>query len=170
VAAINLNIFHHHADRVRMTNIAQMVNVLQAMILTHNEKMVLTPTYHVFEMYKPFQGATLLPVDLGKVDYTLGGTTVPALHASASRDAQGKVHLGLANLDPNRAAQVSVKVAGSSAKKVTGRVLTAPTINAINTFDKPETVKPVAYQGATVRGGQILLSVPAKSVIVLELE
>jgi alpha-L-arabinofuranosidase len=170
VAAINLNIFHAHSDRVKMTNIAQMVNVLQAMILTNNEKMVLTPTYHVFEMYKPFQDATFLPVDLSNVDYKLGETTVPALHASASRDAQGKVHVGLANLDPNRAATVTVKVAGGSVKKATGRVLTAPAINAINTFDKPDTVKPVAYKGATVRGGQVSMNVPAKSVIVLELE
>ena len=62
LAALNLNIFARHADRVRMANIAQMINVLQAMILTDKEKMVLTPTYYVFKMYVPFQDATFVPV------------------------------------------------------------------------------------------------------------
>ena len=85
VAAVNLNIFHAHADRVRMTNIAQMINVLQAMILTDKEKMLLTPTYHVFHMYKPFRGATQLPVELEAPQHKLGETSAPTLTASAAR-------------------------------------------------------------------------------------
>jgi alpha-N-arabinofuranosidase len=169
VAAVNLNIFHNHSDRVRMTNIAQMINVLQAMILTKDEKMVLTPTYHVFEMYKGFQGATLLPVDLSKVDYKFGESTVPALHASAAKGANGKVQLAIANLDPNHNAQISVSLAGITVKSAAGRILTAPAMNTINTFEKPDAVKPETYQGATVKGGKLNLSVPSKSVIVLEL-
>ena len=169
VAAVNLNIFHNHSDRVRMSNIAQMINVLQSMILTKDEKMVLTPTYHVFEMYKSFQGATLLPVDLSKIEYKLGDKAVPALHASAAKDASGKVHLAIANLDPNRGAQISVSLAGITVKGANGRVLTAPAMNTINTFEKPDAVKPVPYKGATVRGGKLNLNVPSKSVIVLEL-
>jgi len=169
VAAVNLNIFHNHSDRVRMSNIAQMINVLQAMILTNNEKMVVTPTYHVFEMYKPFQGATLIPVDLSQVQYKLGDTSVPTLHASASKDANGKLHLAIANLDPNRGATISVSLAGATVKNATGRILTAPAMNTINTFDKPDAVKPAPYKGASVRGGKLSLSVPAKSVIVIEL-
>ena len=88
-----------------MANIAQTINVLQAMILTDKEKMLLTPTYHVFEMYKVHQDATLIPVELKAPEYKLGDSIVPMLHASASRDAAGKMHLSIVNLDPNRAAR-----------------------------------------------------------------
>jgi alpha-N-arabinofuranosidase len=170
VAGINLNIFNRHADRVQMANIAQTVNVLQAVILTDKEKMVLTPTYHVFEMYKIHQGATLIPVELMAPDYKLGQDAVASLHASASRDKAGKLHLSIVNLDPNRAAQVSTKVSGASAKSVTGRVLTAPATNTVNTFDKPDTVKPAAFTGIKVDGDMITLSLPSKSVVVLEMQ
>ena len=72
-----------------MANIAQVVNVLQALILTDREKMVLTPTYHVFRMYRVHQGATLLPVDLAAREYVVGQSAVPSLSASASRDGEG---------------------------------------------------------------------------------
>ena len=170
VAGINLNIFHKHADRVQMANIAQTVNVLQAVILTDKEKMLLTPTYHVFEMYKVHQGATLIPVELTAPEYKLGQATVPALHASASRDKAGKLHLSIVNLDPNRAAQVSTKISGASGKSITGRVLTAPAINTVNTFDKPDAVKPASFTGIKVQGDQITLSLPSKSVVVLEIQ
>jgi alpha-N-arabinofuranosidase len=170
VAGINLNIFHQHADRVRMANIAQMVNVLQAMILTDGGKMLLTPTYHVFEMYKVHQDATLIPVELTAPEYKLGQATVPGLHASASRDKTGKLHLSIVNLDPNRSAQVAMKIAGAPAKNVTGRVLTAPAMNTVNTFDKPDGVKPVRFTGISVQGDQITLRLPTKSVVVLEIQ
>src|SRR5215213_313816 len=92
-AAINLNIFHKHADRVQMANIAQMINVLQAMMLTDKEKLVLTPTYHVFRMYSVHQGATLIPVDLSAPEYKLSDTSVPSLSASASRDSEGRLQV-----------------------------------------------------------------------------
>ena len=107
VAGINLNIFHKHADRVKMTNIAQMVNVLQAMVLTDKEKMVVTPTYHVFRMFRVHQGATMMPVDLSTPEYKLADAAVPALSVSASRDSAGRLHLSLVNLDPNRAAEIT---------------------------------------------------------------
>jgi alpha-N-arabinofuranosidase len=169
-AALNLNIFHQHSDRVQMTNIAQLINVLQAMILTDKEKMVLTPTYHIFEMYKVHQGATLIPTELTAPEYKFGDASIPSLHASASRDAAGKLHLSIVNLDPNRAAQVSIKLMGASLKNITGRVLTAPAMNSINTFDKPETVKPVPFTGFKAQGDQITLSLPSKSVVVLEIQ
>jgi len=170
VAGINLNIFHKHADRVQMANIAQTVNVLQAVILTDKEKMILTPTYHVFEMYKIHQGATLIPVELTAPEYKLGQATVPSLHASASRDKAGKLYLSIVNLDPNRAAQVSTRIAGASAKSITGRVLTAPAMNTVNTFDKPDAVKPAPLTGVKVQGDQVTLSLPSKSVVVLEIQ
>ena len=102
LAALNLNIFARHADRVRMANIAQMVNVLQAMILTDKEKMVLTPTYHVFQMYVPFQDATSVPVTFDAGTYTQGGVTLPRVDAIAAKDAAGKVWMAVTNVDPNR--------------------------------------------------------------------
>jgi alpha-N-arabinofuranosidase len=169
-AGINLNTFHKHSDRVQMANIAQLINVLQAMILTDKEKMLLTPTYHVFEMYKVHQGATLIPTELTAPEYKFGQASIPSLHASASRDAAGKLHLSIVNLDPNHAAQVSTRIMGATAKNITGRVLTAPAINSINTFDKPDAVKPVPFTGFKVQGDQIMLSLPSKSVVVLEFQ
>jgi alpha-N-arabinofuranosidase len=172
VAGINLNIFNRHADRVQMANIAQMVNVLQAMILTDKEKMVLTPTYYVFKMYKVHQGATLIPVDLTAPEYKLDQASVPALSASASRDKEGRLHLSIVNLDPNRSAEISATVAGVSGptiKSVTGEVLTASRMNAMNTFENPNAIKPTSFSGFKLQGSQLTLSIPAKSVVVLEL-
>ncbi len=100
VAGYNLNLFNNHADRVKGANIAQTINVLQAMILTKGEQMILTPTYHVFEMYKVHQDATLLPINLEEGTYTYGGESTGAVSASASRDSQGRIHITLVNMDP----------------------------------------------------------------------
>ena len=169
VAAVNLNIFNRHAERVRMANIAQMVNVLQAMILTDGPRMLLTPTYHVFEMYKVHQGATLIPTELTAPEYKLGEASVPTLNASASRDATGALHLSLVNLDPNRTAQVSLKINGAAPARLTGRVLTARDMNAVNTFERPEAVRPAPFDAFKTQGGVTTLSLPPKSVVVLEL-
>jgi alpha-N-arabinofuranosidase len=169
VAAINLNIFNQHADRVRMANIAQTVNVLQSVILTDKERMILTPTYHIFEMFKVHQGATLIPVELTAPEYRLGQASVPALQASASRDQTGKLHLSIVNLDPNRPAQVAAKFSGATVKNVTGRVLTAVAMNTVNTFAQPDAVRPVAFNGTELEHGQVTLNLPAKSVVVLEI-
>ena len=169
VAAVNLNIFNRHADRVKMANIAQMVNVLQAMILTDGPRMLLTPTYHVFEMYKVHQDATLIPLELTAPEYRLGQASVPALQASASRDREGALHVSIVNLDPNRAAQVSMKVSGAAHTNVKGRVLTAPAVNAVNTFERPDAVRPAPFNAFKSEGGAITMSLPSKSVVVLEL-
>jgi alpha-N-arabinofuranosidase len=153
-----------------MTAIAQMVNVLQAMILTDGKKMVLTPTYHVFEMYKPWQDATVLPIDIQSPWYAKDQYTMPAVSGSAVKGKDGKVHVGLSNLDPNQTNTVTVKLDGLSASGVTGRILTASAINSHNTFDAPETVKPVAFTGAQVSGGTLTVALPPKSVVVLELQ
>jgi alpha-N-arabinofuranosidase len=170
VAGINLNIFNNHSDRVQMANIAQMVNVLQAMILTDKEKMVLTPTYYIFEMYKVHQGATLIPVELNSPEYRFGQASILSLNASASRDSAGRLHLSIVNLDPNHAAQVSAKIMGAKVRNIMGRVLTAPAMNTMNTFEQPDAVKPVTFTGAKVQGDEISLSLPSKSVVVLELQ
>jgi alpha-N-arabinofuranosidase len=169
VAALNLNVFHQHAERVRMTNIAQMINVLQAMILTDKEKMLLTPTYHVFEMYKPFQNATLLPTALTTPDYKLGEVAIPAVSTSAARGANGEVVVSLVNTDPNKPARVTVKVSGAQAKKLTARILTTGAMNAHNTFEKPEAVTPATFVGGKLRGDSWIFDLPAKSVVVATL-
>src|SRR5262249_5396037 len=147
VAGVNLNIFQKHGDRVRMANIAQMVNVLQAMILTDKEKMALTPTYYIFKMYRVHQGATMIPVDVSAPEYKRGDAAIPPLSVSGSRDADGRLHLSLVNLDPNRAAEIDTTIWGGAVKNVSGEVLTAPEMNALNTFDRPDNVKPAAFNG-----------------------
>lgn len=135
VAALTFNIFNQHADRIHMTNIAQTINVLQALILTEegSDRMLLTPTYHVFEMFKVHHDATLLPVDVRCGDYSRGQHRLPMLNASASRDAAGQVNVTLCNVDPNQAVDAQIDVRGLAPKAVAARVLTADAINAHNT-------------------------------------
>ncbi len=170
LAAINLHIFQAHADRVTMANIAQMINVLQAMILTDKEKMLVTPTYHVFEMFKVHQGATSLPLTLTTPDYAVGENKIPAVSASASRDADGRIHVSLANANPNTGITVTATLAGVTTTTVSGRVLTAPAVTSHNTFDAPHTVEPAKFDGATLAAGKLTVVLPAKSVVVLTLE
>jgi alpha-N-arabinofuranosidase len=171
VAGINLNLFNQHCDRVSMTNIAQTINVLQSLILTEegSDRMLLTPTYHVFEMYKVHQDATLLPLDLQCDEYSHGEHSMPAISASASRDKAGRVHLSLCNLDPNQSADVRVDVRGMGLKNVQGRVLTANEMTAHNTFDTPDSVRPTEFTGASMQNNECTITLPAMSVVVLEL-
>jgi alpha-N-arabinofuranosidase len=170
VTAINLNIFAKHADRVKMTAIAQMVNVLQAMILTDGSKIVLTPTYHVFAMYKPYMDGTVLPIDIKSSWYNKDQWTMPSVSASAVRGKDGVVRIALSNLDPNKATSVSATLPGVAAQTLTGQVLTAPTMTALNTFDAPNTVAPTAFNGARLSGGNLSVSLPPMSVVMLELK
>ena len=170
VAAVTLNIFNQHADRVKMANIAQTINVLQAMILTDKEKMLLTPTYHVFEMYTVHHDATLLPTELQSVDYSSGQDKIPAVNVSASRDKSGRIHVTLCNLNPTAVAEVSCALHGAKAGRISGRVLTAPTIQAHNTFTNPETVKPSGFRDYKVQEDGFAVVLPAKSIVVLEIE
>ena len=169
VAALNFHIFQKHADRVTMANIAQMVNVLQSMVLTDHEKMVLTPTYHVFEMFRVHQGATSLPVDVTTPESGHGDNQLPQVSASASRDAAGRIHLSLVNTDPNQPITVTCKLVGVAAGAVSGRVLTAPALNSCNTFAAPHTVEPAPFTGASLAGDQLTVALPARAVVVLEL-
>jgi alpha-N-arabinofuranosidase len=170
VAAVNLDIFHAHCDRVQMTCIAQMINVLQAMILTEKEKMVLTPTYHVLRMYKVHQGATFIPTELNAPAYELGEASIPSLHATASRDGEGRLHVSIVNLNPTREATISMKISGANAMPAGGTILTAPAMNSMNTFDAPQTVKPSEYKDLQASGDTVTLQLPAKSVVVLEMK
>lgn len=169
VAGSTLNIFNNHCDRVRMANIAQMINVLQAMILTDNEKMLLTPTYHVFEMYTAHHDARLLPTEIQSADYSLGSDKIPQLNASASRDAGGRIHVTLCNLDPHATAEVTGELEGATAQSISGRLLTAPEITSHNTFDDPRAVQPVEFKEVKIAPGGFVAKLPPKSVAVVEI-
>ena len=169
VAGINLNIFNNHSDRVRMANIAQLANVLQAVVLTDKEKMVLTPTFHVFEMYSVHQGATLVDAHMLCGSYENEELSMPKVNHSASIGADGKLNITLCNLDPNAAEVVECDIRGMEYKSVSGRVLTAP-LNAYNDFDKDEVVYPVKFENAKIENGKLIIDLPAKSVVVLSVE
>jgi len=143
--------------------------VLQAMILTEGPKMALTPTYHVFQMYIPFQGATVLPTEITTPDYSLGKFAVPGVSVSAARDTTGNLQLALANLDPKREAVVKVNLQGANVTSAQGRVLTAKQMDAHNTPAAPEVVTPVKISGKK-EGGVLTLRLPAKSVSVVRLQ
>jgi alpha-L-arabinofuranosidase len=167
VAALNFNIFHAHADRVRLANVAQMVNVLQAMILTDKGKMVLTPTYHAFKMYVPFQDAASLPVKLANNPrYTFGKKNIPAVSASAARGKDGKLYLALVNANPKEAIDVAIDVAGTTATSVSGSVLTAAAMDAHNAVAAPTAVTPAPFQ-AKANDGKLIVKLPAKAIVVV---
>ena len=169
VAAINLNIFNNHCKRVKMANIAQLVNVLQAMILTDEEQMLLTPTYHVYDLYQVHQDATLLDSELECVEYSYEGSSIPGLHASASRDAKGVIHISICNLDPSQSAELTCEIKGARPERVTGKVLTGPAINSHNTFDNPDAVVPAVFDAVVLDGNELTATLPARSVVVLEI-
>src|SRR5690349_13736093 len=169
VAALNINIFARHAARVRAANIAQMVNVLQAMIFTRQEKMVLTPTYHVFHMYVPFQDATLVPLQFEPGSWKSGEVELPRVDAIAARDAAGKLWVALTNLDPGRAARVAFTVAGKGFTRAQGQTPVAPKIDSVNSFEAPTVVAPKPYT-AKVAGKQVTAELAPASITVMALE
>jgi alpha-N-arabinofuranosidase len=169
VATLNLNIFIRHADRVRGANIAQMINVLQAMILTDGPKMVLTPTYHVYRMYVPFQDAALVPVSFDAGTYRNGDVSVPRVDAVAARDSAGRLWLALTNVDPNEPTTMVVNIAGVAARSAVGEVLTAPAVDSHNTFDRPSVVQPASYRGS-ISDGKLRFDLPPKSIAVVQVE
>ncbi len=166
LAALNLNIFARHADRVRMANIAQMVNVLQCMIMTDQDKMVLTPTYYVFKMYVPFHDATFVPVSYDAGTYSFDGVSLPRVDAIAARDVAGKLWIEITNLDPDRPAEIEISVAGRAAKSAVGQTLTAPKVDSVNTFEEPNTVVPRPIS-AGEKDGKLSVKLDSRSVTVI---
>ncbi|MGC4032420.1 MAG: alpha-N-arabinofuranosidase [Tepidisphaeraceae bacterium] len=184
VAGVSLNIFNNHADRVQVANIAQTVNVLQAVALTDGASLLLTPTYHVFEMYKVHHDATLLPTTVLADEYvparplvgTAGqaGKVVPltslkTVNASASRDEAGKLHLTVCNLHHDTETELEVDVRGATVSSATGRILTGPAMQTMNTFESPDAVTPSIFTGVKLAGGRLVLTLPARSVVAVEL-
>lgn len=169
VAGLTLNVFHNHAERVRMANIAQIVNVLQSMILTNKDGgMVLTPTYYVFQMYNPFQGATLLPIEAKCDTMMIGKRPLPVISVSAAKTKDGKTVVSLVN--PTLDKEQAVELNGIAGKILSARILSGKDVKDYNSFDAPERVKPVDFKGAKVNKGKISAKVPAHSIVVLEVK
>jgi alpha-N-arabinofuranosidase len=170
IAGTTLNIFNNHADRVKMAALAQTVNVLQSLVLTDKDKMLLTPTYYVFDLYKVHQDARSLVIQLASPDYVYGGRRIPAVNASASRDSSGAMHISLVNLDPSKKIMVRAVLPGMAFANVSGQVLTSAALTDINTFDQPGKVRPAAFSGARKDGDDLVVEMPAMSIVVLELK
>ena len=187
VAALSLNVFHKYTDRVKMANIAQIVNVLQSMILTDQEgtgHMVLTPTYHVFEMYTPFQEATYLPVDLPTETIQVskayfkekegakdaGYRPCPMLSASAAKTADGSLVLAVTNVSLDKDQTIDFQIDGFKAKNVSGRILTSKNVADFNDFQHPNLVAPAEFKDAKLKNGVLTVKIPAKSVVVLSMK
>ena len=170
VASLTLDVFHKYTDRVKMTNIAQIANVLQSMILTKDDKMVLTPTYHVFEMYNVHQDATYLPLNL-ECNYKVvrDNREVPMVSATASRK-DGLTHISLSNVDLNEEQEITIKLDGMNIKSVSGRILTSDKIDDYNSFENPDVVCPKEFKGAKISKNTLKVKLPAKSIVTLELK
>jgi alpha-N-arabinofuranosidase len=170
LAGTILNIFHQHCDRVKIANIAQMVNVLQALFLTNGDKMILTPTYYVFDMYKVHQDATMLPLSLKSPVYARQGREIKAVSGSASKDATGKIHISFVNIDPNKAVEISCSLDGAKNQRlVSGNIITAPKTDTFNSFDNPNQVVLKDFKDAKLKNGVIEVKIPAKSLVTIEL-
>ena len=170
VASLTFDIFHKYTDRLKMANIAQIVNVLQSMILTKGEQMVLTPTYYVFKMYNVHQDATYLPLQIicDHVDVR-GNRTVPMLSATASQK-DGKTHISLSNIDPSKKQTVTINLGGLKANRVSGEILTSAHLTDYNDFGKAEVIHPQAFSGGKIQNGVLTVELPAKSIVTLELQ
>ncbi len=170
VAGINLNIFNKHCDRVKMANIAQLVNVLQAVILTEGDKLILTPTYHVFNMYKHHQEAQLVDSSLEAELIGLEDINkVPNLHESVSIGEDNKLHITINNLSASEAYDVESIIAETKVRTVKATLLSAD-FNTYNTFEKPDAVEPVEFKDYKITDKGILFKIPACSVLHLEAE
>jgi alpha-N-arabinofuranosidase len=170
IAGMTLNIFNNHAERVRGANLAQTVNVLQAVILTKEEKLILTPTYHVMEMYNVHQDAKLIPITLKTNDYVSGSEKLPAVSASASIDKDGVTHITLTNIDSKNAQEITINTTAAEYKAVTGRVLASSKLQDHNTFEQPDKIKPAPFKDTQLKGNVLKVKLPPCSVAVLELK
>jgi alpha-N-arabinofuranosidase len=158
--------FHRHTDRIKMANIAQMINVLQAVILTDGDKMVLTPTYHAFDLYRPFMEATPFPATVTKAEYRYGDISLPLIDVSAARTKAGKLVLAIVNTDPHRAVTVRTNLTGKAAA---GQILVSDRMDAHNSFEGPNALVPKPFSG-TVENGRLVFQMPAMGVAVVTVD
>lgn len=167
IAGTTLNIFNNHSDRVKMANLAQTVNVLQAVALTEGEKMILTPTYHVFKMYTVHHDAQLLPVEFDSPEYTYHGESLPAISVSASKDEVGHTNISLVNIDASEEHTVEIDLEGLDINNIEAEILTSRKIQDHNTFDNPDKINIAEFKDFKLRKGKLEVSLPPFSVVVL---
>nr|WP_281764759.1 alpha-L-arabinofuranosidase C-terminal domain-containing protein [Neptunitalea sp. Y10] len=167
IAGTTLNTFNNHSDRVRIANLAQTVNVLQAVILTEDEKMLLTPTYYVMKMYNVHQDATLLPLQLISPEYVFNGESLPAVSASASTK-DGLTHISLVNIDAAKEVEVTINVESLNVKSFTAEVLTSSKLQDYNSFEKATNITPKEFKDFKLKKGSLTITLPPFSVVVLE--
>ena len=171
VAALNLDIFNKHCDRVKMANIAQTINVLQSVILTKGEQMVKTPTYYVFKMYKVHQNADLLPMNISCGNYTVGDKSIKTISGSASKDSTGLIHITLSNVNPNESAKVQIELKGSEQREfVRGEIITGDKMNSYNDFGKAEEVTLKDFSNVNLDANELKVELPSKSIVMIELK
>lgn len=168
IAGTTLNIFNNKSDRVKMGNLAQTVNVLQAVALTEGEKMLLTPTYHVFKMYTVHHDAQLLPLEFDSPKYTYGGETLPAVSVSASKNKAGNVNISLVNIDSKQNNKVEIDLSALDVKNITATILSSQKLQDHNTFENPDKIMPQQFKDFRLRRGKIEITLPPFSVVVLE--
>ncbi|TVQ03641.1 MAG: alpha-N-arabinofuranosidase [Balneolaceae bacterium] len=171
IAAISLDIMNKHSDRVRMANIAQMVNVLQAVILTEGDKMVKTPTYHVFDLYRVHFDTKLLQSHTEITNYKYGDEEIPAISITASKSESGRLNLTVSNLDPHNSRAVEIEIRGQNVARVrSGKLLTANEMDAVNTFDNPDHVVLMDFYDQELNGNTLTLTLPSKSVVMVTIQ
>ena len=174
VAALTLNIFHRHVDRIKMANIAQVVNVLQSMILTdmkENGHMVLTPTYHVFRMYQPFQDATALPVEISCDSIKVReNQTIPTIFSSAAETKDNSIVISLANISLDKSQDIDIVSDLSTINNITGEILKCKNISDYNDFEHPQTITPHVFKDMKIKKNIIKIKIPAKSIVVLNIK
>lgn len=174
VAALTLNIFHRHVDRVKMANIAQVVNVLQSMILTDmkgNGHMVLTPTYHVFRMYQPFQDATVLPLEISCDSIKVReNQTIPTIYSSAAKTKDNSIVVSLANISLDKSQDIDIASDLSTINNITGEILKCKNISDYNDFEHPQTITPHVFKDMKIKKNIIKIKIPAKSIVVLNIK
>jgi alpha-N-arabinofuranosidase len=171
VAALHFHVFHRHAERLHMANIAQTVNVLQAMILTEGNAMIVTPTYHLFKMYIPFQDSTFLPVSFDATPmYEYRNYSVPSVSATAARGTDGRLYASVVNLNPDVSAKVALEIVGSHVLSASAEILTGNDTDSHNSFDAPNTVEPEPWSDFSVEGDRLRFDLPAKSIVMISFD
>lgn len=170
IAAVSLDIMNKHSDRVKMANIAQMVNVLQAVILTDGDQMIKTPTYHVFDLYRVHFDTRLLQTNMKVTEYEHNGFEIPALSMTASKSEDDRINLTITNLHAKEPQAVEIEVRGASIFEVgSSRILTAAEVSSINTFDNPENITPQKFRNYEMEQNSLTITLPSKSVVSMTL-
>jgi len=168
IAGLTLNMLNNRADRIKMANLAQTVNVLQAVILTKDEKMLLTPTYHIMKMYNVHQDATLIPVSFDSPKYLFKNESLPAISVSASKDKNGLSHFSIVNIDSQKEHTIEIDCSNFELKNFKGEILTSKKLQDHNTFESPNNIVPKEFKDFKFKNGHLVFTIPPFSVIVLE--